>query len=89
MLFLAIAFFFGVVSLLLFAKSRSNPASVSLPQPKGPTPSPTETLPTLAPNELLLNLENDLIMIEGDLKKMKEDNRFQPPSFIFSLGLKL
>jgi len=88
-LFLFIIFTFGVglAGIYLFAQSRRVTPAVSLPVPPVEvSPSPSPILSPAAP-PALAELENDLQLIEADLKKMKEDSRLNPPSFIFNLGL--
>lgn len=89
MIFLAVAFILGVITLVLFSKKKDFATSISLPLLRStPTPLAT-TSATITNTPQLSELENDLLAIEKDLEKMKkEDNRLVPPTFIFDLGLK-
>lgn len=89
MIVLPLAFITGVILILLLFKRKIPGTSVSLPFP-ATVPTPTiyfsEPIPTTIPQ--ISELENDLLLIEEDIKKLKrEDNRLNPPSFIFELGL--
>jgi len=84
-LFLILAFGAGLSGIYLFVKGREVPA-VSLPIPPAES-SPSPLPPSPAVPQSLSELEKDLQLIEADLKKMKEDTRFTPPTFIFSLGI--
>lgn len=89
MIFLAVAFILGVITLVLFSKKKDLMTSISLPLLRS-TPTPL-AIPSVAVANIpqLSELENDLLAIEKDLEKMKkEDTRLAPPNFIFDLGLK-
>lgn len=89
MIFLAVAFILGVITLVLFSKKKDLMTSISLPLLRStPTPLATPSA-TITNTPQLSELENDLLAIEKDLEKMKkEDTRLVPPTFIFDLGLK-
>ncbi len=84
MIFLLFAFCLGLLSLFFFGKKKISAPSVSLPLPKAEL---TSSLPPPTPvgSSALQDLENDLNLIEADLKKIKEDTRLNPPEFIFDL----
>lgn len=87
MIFLAIAFTAFLLSLFWYRQALFFPSATKAPPvEKQPTATPLLS-PTLIPSGPLYEMEKDLQLIEADVDKMKEDNRFQPPSFFFDLGL--
>jgi hypothetical protein len=88
MIMVFIFFLLGIVTLLLSAR-QSKPVIDSLPfSQKESSDSPAVSLsPTPTPDPELSAIENDLKLIGEDLKKIKEEKRLDPPSFIFSLGI--
>lgn len=88
LMFLLVLFFcLGFLVLILSGKKKNAPPSVSLPIPTvEPSPVATQSGQSV-PNQAIFDVENDLRMIEADLKKIKEDTRLTPPEFIFVLGI--
>jgi hypothetical protein len=88
MVLLLILFVLGVATLVVTLKKKVAPMADSLPLPQvSPTPVLTNLLPTPAPEAELINLENDFKRIKEDADKLKEEKRLDPPAFIFDLGL--
>lgn len=86
MILLTVAFVGGLGLLAWGVKNMQSVPSISLPLP--PQPTPTAIPPSPSPESQGFEaIEKDLLMIEADLKKMKEDNRLDPPVFIFDLKL--
>lgn len=76
---------FGVAAYFRF---KTKVPAVSLLVTEEATPTPTMVIsPTLSSNEELVSLENDLERIKTDAEKIKEDSRFNPPAFLFELGI--
>jgi hypothetical protein len=87
LLFFLLAFSAGLLSIYLYTRRRTSAPAVSLPLPPAQvsTPSLLPSPPAIPAD--ILELENEMRLIEADLKKMKEDIRLTPPNFIFTLGL--
>ncbi len=84
MIFLVVAFSFGLVTLFLFGKKKIPIPSVSLPgRPEEAAPSQIPL--SSSPSPFLQDMENNLKMIGADLGKVKEDSRLNPPQFFFDL----
>ncbi len=88
MILLVVVFILALVAVFYVAGGKKMPFSVSQPTP-GVSVAPTEFIssPVLAPISPIPVLEKEFGLIEEDLRKVKEDNRLNPPSFIFSLGI--
>lgn len=85
LLFFLLAFSVGLLSIYFYSKKHALVPAISPPVPTpetSPSPLPSPVVPAD-----ILELENEMRLIEADLKKMKEDTRLTPPKFIFDLGL--
>ncbi len=87
MIFLFLVFILGSFLLFKFFGNKISPQSISVPLPKTEPQSVTELTPSPTPGVAVNEVENDLLNIEADLKKVKGDTRLDPPSFIFNLGI--
>jgi len=87
MILLAFVFCLGILYLFLVGKRNMVPPSVSLPLPTAEPTMVASPSATPMPDQIIFEVRNDLGMIESDLEKIKEDNRLNPPTFIFDLGI--
>ena len=88
MYLLPVVFVLALLFTVLFSLKKISPPATFLPNTKD-IPAPTVfPSPAVVPTSSLSEIENDLKNIKGDIDKVKKpDARFNPPEFIFDLGI--
>lgn len=88
MIILTAVFILLTLGVAAYFRFKTKVPAVSTPVTEEAIPTPTtEIPPTLTPNEELISLENNLERIKSDVEKIKDDSRFNPPTFLFDLGI--
>lgn len=82
-IFFILSFFIIIIK---YKKGAENSVTVS-----SPTQFPSPTIPQeqilISPNPVLDEIDNDLKKIETDIKKNRDDQRLNPPTFLLDLGI--